>query len=355
VKKPEPEPATKGVNLALQGGGAHGAFTWGVVDRLLEDGRLSFDAISGTSAGAMNGAALVSGMVKGGPEGARETLHRFWRAVARLARLSPIQGTPLDQLLYGSNLDMSPAYAWWDVATRFFSPYDLNPLDWSPMREIVERLIDFDAIRTHCSQRLFVSATNVHTGKMRVFSDKDITADAVMASACLPFMFQAVEIDGVPYWDGGYMGNPPLFPFYRTTDTEDVLIVQINPIERKETPRSAREIMNRMNEITFNSALIAEFRAIDFVNRLIDDGKLKHGGPDGYKKIRLHRVAADEALKDLSASSKFNADWSFLTALRDHGREAASQWLDTHYAAVGKTGTMDVKKHTKATGAVEAE
>lgn len=338
---------SKSVNLALQGGGAHGAFTWGVLDYLLEDGRLSFEAISGTSAGAMNGAALISGMVTGGPDGARETLHRLWRAMSRLARLVPVQ-TPIEKLIWGNDLDMSPSYIMWDAATRFFSPYDSNPFDLSPMRGIVERIIDFDAIHACRSHKLFISATNVHTGKVRVFSEKDVSVDAVMASACLPQVFQAVEIDGVPYWDGGYMGNPALFPFYRTTGTEDVVIIQINPIERKETPRTAREIMNRMNEITFNSSLIAEFRAIDFVNRLIDDGKLKHGGPDGYKKIRLHRVAADEALKELSASTKSNADWDFLQGLRDGGRLAAKAWLDTHYDAIGKTGTMDVKKHTRA-------
>lgn len=335
---------SKPLNLALQGGGAHGAFTWGVLDALLEDGRIAIDSVSGTSAGAMNGAAMITGLTVGGPEAARERMERFWRLMSRVARLAPGQATPMERLLYGSDLDRSPAFLMWDTATRFFSPYDLNPFDINPLRGIVERVVDIEALRSCRKHKLFVSATNVHTGKVRVFSQKEITIAAIMASACLPFLYQAVEIDGVPYWDGGFMGNPALFPFFRTSDTEDVLLIQINPIERLETPRTAREILNRMNEITFNASLISELRAIKFVSRMVEEGKLKHGGKNGYKQIRMHRIGGDAALAGLSASSKFNADWMFLQELRDMGRAAAASWLETHFEDIGVRATLDIHR-----------
>ncbi len=341
----------KPVNLALQGGGAHGAFTWGVLDALLEDGRLQVDAVSGTSAGAMNGAALIAGLTKGGRDEARAMLRKFWRAVARIGRLSPLAPTPLDRMLPAGPFGMTPVAAFWDVASRFFSPYDLNPFDLNPLRGVVERVIDFEALHACDRHRLFISATNVHTGRGRLFTEKEVTVDAVMASACLPFLFRAVEIDGVPYWDGGYMGNPALYPFFRASDTEDVLLVQINPVERRETPRTARDILDRMNEITFNSSLIGEFRAIEFVERLIDRGALKHGGEDGYRRIRMHRIGGDEALSALGASTKFNADWGFLSELRDAGRSAAQGWLRDSWADVGVRATLDLRPRVRPEGA----
>lgn len=330
----------KKINLALQGGGAHGAFTWGVLDWFLEDSRFVLDGITGTSAGAMNAVVLASGLEAGGEDGARQHLETFWREVSDEARHSPIQRSPLDVLLGHWSLDYSPSYLYFDVLSRFASPYEFNPLNINPLRDVVERMVDFDKVHCCSGLKLFIAATNVFTGKIRVFSEKEVTLDAVMASACLPQLYQAVEIEGEPYWDGGYMGNPPLYPLFYETGTPDVVLIQINPIERREVPRTAREIVNRLNEITFNSTLLRELRAIDFVTRLIEDGKLD---PKEYTKVHLHRIAADE-LKPLQASSKMNAEWEFLTHLRDVGRRTAKEWLDRHYDDIGARSTLDLRQ-----------
>jgi NTE family protein len=333
------------VNLALQGGGAHGAFTWGVLDRLIEDERLSFDGISGTSAGAMNAVALVSGYEKDGRDGAREALQKFWRAVSRDGRMNPIQRSLMDRFLGNWSLDHNPAFLAFDVASRFFSPYDLNPFNINPLREILEREVDFEAVRTAKQLKLFISATNVRTGKARIFRSDEITPDAVMASACLPFLFHAVEIEGTPYWDGGYVGNPPLFPFFRTTHTDDVILVQTNPAVREGTPQTARDILNRVNEITFNASLLSEFRAIGFMRRLIEDGPLRSWtGKNSQGSLRLHRIAADEELNELTSSSKFNTEWPFFLHLRDVGRTAAENFLSEHFAAIGRRSSLDFRK-----------
>lgn len=329
----------KRINLALQGGGAHGAFTWGVLDWLLEDSRFQIDGLTGTSAGAMNAVVLASGLEKDGLDGARESLHDFWYAVSKQAFLSPIQRSPIDVAMGKWSLDYSPSYLAFDLLSRFASPYEFNPLNVNPLRDVVDEIVDFDRVH-HCSKlKLFVAATNVFTGKIRVFSEKDVTLDAVMASACLPHLFQAVEIDGEPYWDGGYMGNPPLYPLFHGTGTSDVVLIQINPLERRETPRTAREILNRLNEITFNSTLLRELRAIDFVGRLVEDGKLSK---DEYMKVHVHRIAGDE-LKPLQASSKVNAEWSFLSELRDMGRRAAEHWVVENFESIGNNSTLDLR------------
>ncbi|MBO6756749.1 MAG: patatin-like phospholipase family protein [Roseibium sp.] len=329
----------KPINLALQGGGAHGAFTWGVLDWLLEDSRFQIDAITGTSAGAMNAVVLASGLQDGGEDGARAALERFWLEVSHTAFLSPIKRSPIDVALGQWSLDFSPSYLAFDLISRFSSPYEFNPLNINPLRDVVERIVDFDRVH-HCTKiKLFVAATNVYSGKIRVFSEKNVTLDAVMASACLPHLFKAVEIDGEPYWDGGYMGNPPLYPLFYETGTPDVILVQINPVERRETPRTAREILNRLNEITFNSTLLRELRAVDFVGRLIEEGKLSG---DDYMQVHVHRISADD-LKPLQASSKMNAEWPFLTELRDIGRTAAKTWVDTHFDAIGERSTVDLR------------
>lgn len=329
----------KKINIALQGGGSHGAFTWGVLDRLLEDDRLDIVAVSGTSAGAMNAVALADGFVRGGAEGARTKLEDFWRAVARKGRFSPVQRTPWDVLWGNWSIENSPGYIWFDTMSRVVSPYLANPLGLNPLRDVIESEIDFDNVRSCKAMQVFISATNVETGQIRVFSDGEIDRDTVMASACLPQLFRAVEIDGVPYWDGGYGGNPALFPFFRATETEDVLLVQINPVQREGVPTSSSEIQNRMDEIAFNAALLREFRAIAFVKELIAAGRLPHGD---YRDIRMHRIDADAAFKGLSASSKINAEWAFLEYLRDLGRDAASDWLEESFDAVGERATLDL-------------
>lgn len=334
----------KPLNLALQGGGAHGAFTWGVLDRLLEERRIEIDAISGTSAGAMNAVVLASGYQKGGREGARAALENFWRAVSRDGRMSPIQRGVMDKLLGNWSLDKNPFFLAMDVATRFVSPYDFNPFNINPLRDVLEREVDFEALRKNRDIRIFLSATNVHTGKVRVFQGKEITADVVMASACLPFLFKAVEIDGTPYWDGGYVGNPPLFPFFRSGEGGDILLVQTNPVLREQTPQSAREILNRMNEITFNSSLASEFRAIGYVNRMLGSKLLRRFTGRAAAEIRLHRIAAGEEFLDLTSSSKFNVDWSFFQHLRDIGRADTDAFLKKHYRAIGRRSTLDLRK-----------
>jgi NTE family protein len=333
------QPLRKHINLALQGGGAHGAFTWGVLDFILEDGRLEIDGISGTSAGAMNAVALADGMLEGGIEGARRQMESFWKAVSEDGRTSPIQRTLLDKVLGVWSLDYSPGLLWLSMLQTIASPYDLNPGNINPLKDLLEQEINFRNVRENSKIKLFISATNVQTGKVKVFDQAHLTADHVLASACLPTMFQAVVIDGHPYWDGGYMGNPSLFPFVDGTDTRDILIVQINPIHRDEIPRSATEITNRVNEITFNASLLSELRAIEFVARLLDQGKLD---PKEYAKINIHRIAASEELKELSASSKLNAEWAFFVFLRDHGRHAAKLWLQHHFDDIGERSTVDL-------------
>lgn len=333
----------KQISLALQGGGAHGAFTWGVVDRLLQEDRLVISGISGTSAGAMNAVVLASGLAKGDREQARGALTQFWRDVSRDGRMSPLQRSAFDRLMGNWSLAKNPAYLAMEVATRFFSPYDFNPLNINPLREIIDAHVDFEAIRAS-DVKVFISATNVHTGRARIFGHTEMTADAVMASACLPFLFQAVEIDGVPYWDGGYMGNPPLFPLYEKADADDILLVQINPVVREQTPRTAAEIQNRINEITFNASLLSQLRAIDHATQLIENGLLTRWtlGGSGYRRVRLHRIGTDQ-LVDFDLSSKLNAEWAFLQHLRDVGRKAAEDFLAAHFDDLGKRSTLDLR------------
>jgi NTE family protein len=331
--------ARKGVNLALQGGGAHGAYTWGVLDALLDDGRIALDAISGASAGAMNAVALAEGFIDKGAEGARQKLHDFWLSVSEEGALTPIQRKIFDAFFGAFALNGSPAYYWYDALTHFASPYEFNPLDINPLRDHLVKTIDFEKIRANDDLKLLIAATNVFTGKGVIFRRHELTADHVMASACLPRLFQAVEINGVPHWDGGYSGNPPLWPLFYETHTDDAVIVQINPIERRQTPRTARDILNRTDEITFNSHLLAEMRAVNFVNRLIDKGKLQRGD---YKRALLHRIGGDGKLEKFGPTTKFDTSWPFLTRLRDLGRESAKEWLKTHFDDIGVRGTLDL-------------
>ncbi len=339
---------TKRINLALQGGGAHGAFTWGVLDRILEDGRLWIEAISGTSAGAMNAVVVADGLMRNGCEGARESLYRFWSEVGHAARFSPVQRAPLDMYMGNWSLDSSPGYVFLEFLSRLASPYELNPWKINPLRDVLENAVDFDLVRSCDKTKVFVSATNVETGRVKVFDRRSLTSDMIMASACLPHVFQAVEIDGVPYWDGGFMGNPVLFPFYDATECRDIMIVQINPIERRGAPRTAREILNRVNEITFNGSLLKELRAVDFVRRLIEQKKLD---PKHYKQVNVHIIEAQEALRPLGASSKLNAEWAFLRRLFDIGRTAADRWLARHFDDIGERSTVDLREMFQGIGA----
>ena len=325
------------VDLALQGGGSHGAFTWGVIDRLLEEPWLRIEAISGTSAGAMNAALVADGWTQGGAGGARAALEAYWRRVSQAAAFSPLQRSPLDRLMGRWTLDTSPAYVIMDMMARVISPYDLNPLGLNPLRNILAESIDFGRV-ARAPIKLFITATNVRTGRGRIFRNAEITADVLLASACLPTMFQAIEIDGDPYWDGGYAGNPTLTPLIRESDAHDTILVQINPTETLEEPRTAAEILNRLNEISFNSPLMKELRMIALLRQAADPGS---GEGARWAQMRTHRVKSDMLAK-FGASSKLNAEWEFVSMLRAEGRQAAETFLDEHGTDVGQRSTADL-------------
>ncbi|PWW48579.1 patatin-like phospholipase family protein [Melaminivora alkalimesophila] len=337
--------APQRLNLALQGGGSHGALTWGVLDALLEDGQFLIDGVSGTSAGAMNAVALAHGFAqaarghkdpleahRAGCELARATLARLWEGVGTLGSLT--WGIPLPGA--GPLLGMM---------SHWLSPYQTNPLDINPLRRVLEREVDFEALasarapQSSTVPQVFVCATNVRTGRGEIFTAKRLSADAVMASACLPLLFKAVEIDGEHYWDGGYSGNPALHPLIYKTDCADVLLVQINPIEHQGVPDSASEIMERMNEVTFNAALLSELRAIEFVRRLLAEGKLD---ARRYKSVRMHRIDGGAVLEPFGAASKLRADLAFVRRLFDLGRAAGQDWLQAHRADVGVRTTVNI-------------
>lgn len=336
--------SVKCINLALQGGGAHGAFAWGVMDKFLEDGRIEIEGLSGTSAGSMNAVVYAFGALKG-KEGAREALHNYWQAISDAGqKYSMIKRTPWEQMFGGWNMERSVASEGFKLLTSTFSPYQLNPMNFNPLREVLEAHVNFEELVASRMTKLFLSATNVRTGKVRVFKTHEITADVVLASACLPFLFQAVEIEGEHYWDGGYMGNPALYPLFYYTESRDVVILHINPIERAGPPTQSSEIANRVNEITFNSSLIKELRSVYFVQQLLDLGKIKDEFRDDFKYVLIHSIRADNALADLSVSSKFACEWDFLTMLRDRGRDCASEWLEQHFDNLGVRSTVDLKR-----------
>lgn len=330
-----------GVNIALQGGGAHGAFTWGVLDKFFEDDRLWIDAISGTSAGAMNTVVAAHGMHENGAIGARDKLEEFWMAVSAASRASPIQRSPWAKASGSWSLESSVGYQWMNFAQRLASPYDLNPFQINPLRKVVDQVVDFKRVQNCTDMGVFISATNVETGRAKVFERREITLDSTMASACLPSMFHSVEIDGVPYWDGGYIGNPPLFPFFHGSPSSDILIIQINPIHRPGTPRTAADIQNRVNEISFNSALLHELRSIDFVRRLLDAGQLDESR---YRRMNVHVLELCPQISKLDASSKLNAEKAFFEFLFETGRKIAAGWLEDNFDHLGKRSTFDLSQ-----------
>jgi NTE family protein len=338
------------VNLALQGGGSHGAFTWGVLDALLEDGRVALEGISGTSAGAMNAVALAQGFetasqkAKGDKrEAARESLASFWNGIVGMGALSEAQRAPFDVLFGKMGNVNSPTDVWAHAMTSFWSqamsPYQSNPFDINPLRKFLQDQVDFDRLARFRDLKVFVVATRVSTGKAEVFSGKRLTVDAVMASACLPMMFQAVEIEGDHFWDGGFSGNPAIHPLIYNCNSSDIVLVQINPIRREKLPTTGAEIMDRMNEITFNAGLIAEMRAIDFVKRLLAQGKLDAGS---YKNILMHRIDGGEALEAQGASTKTSVSASLIHGLRDLGQASAKAWLAKHFSVLGMQSSVNI-------------
>jgi NTE family protein len=331
---------TKTVNVALQGGGAHGAFTWGVLDHLLADGRLTFDGLSGTSAGAMNAALVVQGLVEGGRDAARGKLADFWSRIADAFASSALRPNPVERFLYGYDLTFTAGYLAFDAVTRTLAPMQFNPFDLNPLRDIIEDLVDPGTLHGCTQHRLFISATNVRTGRNRVFTEREVTIDALLASACLPHLYRAVEIEGEAYWDGGYMGNPALWPMVYHCTAPDIVVVEINPIHRPDVPATAPEIINRINEISFNTALMSEMRAIAFVQKLLDQGAVD---PARYKRLNIHSINAEDAMARFNVSTKFNGDIGFLSELRELGREAARAWLTSSFDRIGNESSVDVR------------
>ena len=351
MAKQKNAPEKKTINLALQGGGAHGAYTWGVLDYLLEDDRLDIEGISATSAGAMNAAALAHGKSYGGSEKARETLEDFWRETSNSGQVfSPVKRTPfelgagLNPFMPNWSLAHSSAFSFFDNFTHALSPYQFNPLNFNPLKDVLERTIDFEEIHACECVKLFITATDVQNGTAKVFENEEIDINVLLASAALPFLFQAVKIKDNYYWDGGYMGNPSLWPLFYHAKCRDILMVHVNPITREALPKESYTIENRMNEITFNTSLLKELRAIDFVKKLINEDMLKDKYKDQYTDVLFHSIRADQVLEDLSIASKFDTDWYFLQHLRDLGRAQAKTWLKEHYDDINNKASVDIKK-----------
>jgi NTE family protein len=341
----------KSINLALQGGGAHGAFTWGVLDRLVEDSRLKFEGISATSTGAMNGAVFAYGYTTGGRKGAQQALEQFWLRVSRAASPHVFRtnnGEPSAAESLWSDYWrtywrlFSPLFAALARVTYLVSPYEFNPLNINPLKSVLEESVDFAVLRRRdCAVKLYLAATNVRNGKIRIFENGEMNTERVLASACLPTIFQAVEVDGEHYWNGGYIGNPALFPLIYNCTSRDIVVVHINPLERRDLPRSAFEILNRINEISFNSALMREMRVIGFITKLIDDGV---ASGQALPRVLMHAIWADEVTTKLGMASMFQAHWDFLRWLRDTGRRYADQWLAANFYRLGKESTVDVQE-----------
>lgn len=337
--------SVKRINLALQGGGAHGAFTWGALDRLLDDERIEIDGISATSAGTMNACSLAYGLTLDGRVGAKTALRRFWEQISRAGKhLSPVQHLPWEKWVHAHHVDQPLLYIIFDAITRMFSPYEFNPMNINPLRDILGDTVDFDVLRSCKRTQLFISATHVQTGKVRIFHTHELSLDVAMASACLPFLFKAVEIDGEHFWDGGYSGNPALFPLIYHTRSQDILIVHVNPMHRPEVPMRAPDIMNRINEISFNSSLLKELRAIAFVQKLLAEGWLKEEKRKQLKNVLMHSLRADEAMREYSVSSKFSSDWEFLRLLHDKGYAEMDRWLEKHFDKLNRTSSVDLRE-----------
>ncbi len=328
----------KSVNLALQGVGSHGAFTWGVLDRLLEDERLMFDGISATSAGAVNAVVLASGLAAGGREGAKSALDKYWRRLSEMTSTGIFQPSLLDQISGNFGLDLSPGFMFVDALSHFFSPYELNPIKYNPFKDLLDEVVDFELLRQQTLTKLFLCATNVRSGKVKIFTSDELRSEHVVASSCQPIMMHAVEIDGEFYWDGGFMGNPAIFPVIYACEARDIVLVHLTPTERPGTPMTGTAIYSRMQEVAFNSSLMREMRAIAFVTDLIDSGRMVDG-----KRMLIHAIDGEDIIATLSNSSKLNGNWGFLTYLHKIGRERADQWLEANFDQLGVETTVDMR------------
>jgi NTE family protein len=334
-----PEPAAtagkKLVNLALQGGGSHGAFTWGVLDRLLEEKRLKFEGITATSAGAVNAVVLADGLAAGGREGARDALRLYWQKVSEISSRGIFK---TDKANSDFGLENSPGFLFVESLTFFASPYQMNPFNYNPVKDLLAETINFERVRQQRAVKLFICATNVQTAKAKIFAGKDLGVEHVLASACLPLMMHAVEVDGEFYWDGSYAGNPAIFPLVYDCEARDIIMVHITPAERPGVPTTSPAIMNRTQEISFNTSLIREMRTIAFLNKLIDNDRVS-----GAKRMLMHLIEAEDLIRGFSWSSRLNGDWDFLMHLHEMGRERADKWLATNFDHLGKQSTVDLE------------
>lgn len=327
--------SAKYINLALQGGGSHGAFTWGVLDRLLEEKNLKIEGISGTSAGAINGALIATGIITAGRQEAQKNLDRFWHSIANIAP----QAIIFPFLSWTPNT-FFPFGFWFDYLSQLFSPYDINPFNYNPIQSILRECINFECLRKTDKIKIYVSATNVETNRIKVFENKDICLESLLASICLPNISQAVEWNEKFFWDGGFMGNPILEPLIYNCTSKDLMIVHVNPIERKGIPKKSSDISNRMNEVTFNASLMREIRNIVNIQKLSEGKWCDQENP--YATLRLHTISDEKFMTTLGPNSKFNIRLDFLNSLKEKGRDAASKWLKKNYKYIGVKMSMDL-------------
>jgi len=335
------KPGVKRISLALQGGGSHGAFTWGVMHRLISEPRIYIDGLSGTSAGGMNAAVFADGFLKGKRQGAIDALQAFWMGVSALNPIPRAIPRGIPGVSEGWDVDKDPTFMWLDFTTRLFAPRQVNPMKLDPLGDLLADLVDFENLRNHPEVKLFVTASNVRTCRSRTFRTPEMSVKALMASACLPLMFEAVEVDGEFYWDGGYLGNPAIHPLIHECDSSDVVIVQINPMNRPDVPLTARDILNRINEMTFNASLVREMEGFATLTRLIESGELHN---DRYTAVRFHEISAEVELAEMGSLSKMNTERAFLEHLHQLGYETADKWITQNFERIGWESTIDLNE-----------
>lgn len=331
----------KKIALALQGGGAHGAFTWGVLDKFLECDLFEIEGISGTSAGGMNAVALIQGMMENGPEGARDTLGSYWNEITELNYLSPYQMSYIDKAKEDYNFSKNPMFQMMNVMKSFFSPYDTNPFDTNLLKNLLSKFFKFNQLKKYKEIKLFLCATHVKSGKLRIFKLEDLSLDVMLASSCLPSLFKAVEIEGESYWDGGFVGNPAIYPLIYDCETPDIVIIQLTPNTRNEIPHSSQEISDRHKEITYNACLMRELRSIILITDMIEKGIIND---PKIKKLHMHLIKNEDFFRSLDISSAVNTNRQFITKLYNEGYKTAEKWIEENYDSIGKKGTAELRK-----------
>ncbi len=341
MAQPKKTEKKKKIAIALQGGGSHGTFSWGVLDALLEHDNIEIIGLSGTSAGAMNAASLLQGYIKNGAQGAREELERFWRLMAEKSQSSGMKPTPGNMLIGDYSVRGSPLYESMNMLSTFFSPYQLNPFDMNPLRDFVRDFFDFKLMNKAKSPQIFLCATHVKTGKLKLFEGPELKEESLLASACLPTMFKAVEVDGEYYWDGGFIGNPAIYPLIYNTDATDIVVIQLRQAYRAELPTTADAIADRHKEITFNSCLLREMRAIYFVTKLIDKGVITD---PSIRRLNMHLIRNPEVAGQIDMSSALNTDIGFFEYMFKEGRKTGKEWLKDNYQHIGVRTSAEIEK-----------